>query len=102
MPATTIRQPTIWARLPAEAHAPMAALWAELLRRHLRRRRATILERQVHREQSVEGGASPPAPIRQSTPQQMINNQESTRRQYALLDRARQMGWAEANVHVID
>ena len=30
--------------------------------------------------------------IRQSTPQQVVNNQESTRRQYDLVDRARQMG----------
>ena len=40
--------------------------------------------------------------VRQSTPQQMLNNQESTRRQYGLVDRARQMGWPEANIDVID
>ena len=30
--------------------------------------------------------------VRQSTPQQLQNNQESTRRQYGLAERARQMG----------
>jgi DNA invertase Pin-like site-specific DNA recombinase len=40
--------------------------------------------------------------IRQSTPQQLQNNQESTRRQYELAHRARQMGWPEAAVRVID
>ena len=40
--------------------------------------------------------------IRQSTPQQIQNNQESTRRQYDLTLRARQMGWPETAVRVID
>jgi hypothetical protein len=40
--------------------------------------------------------------IRQSTPQQVLNNQEGTRRQYQLVERARQMGWPDANIRVID
>ena len=40
--------------------------------------------------------------IRQSTPQQIQNNQESTRRQYELALRARRMGWPETAVRVID
>jgi DNA invertase Pin-like site-specific DNA recombinase len=40
--------------------------------------------------------------IRQSTPQQLQNNQEGTRRQYELAQRARQMGWPETAVRVID
>ena len=40
--------------------------------------------------------------IRQSTPQQIQNNQESTRRQYDLACRARQMGWPETAIRVID
>ena len=40
--------------------------------------------------------------IRQSTPQQLQNNHESTRRQYELARRARQMGWPEMAVRVID
>jgi DNA invertase Pin-like site-specific DNA recombinase len=40
--------------------------------------------------------------IRQSTPKQVQNHQESTRRQYALAERARQMGWPAAQVRVID
>jgi hypothetical protein len=38
--------------------------------------------------------------IRQSTPGQVQNNLESQRRQYALVDRARQLGWEQ--VEVID
>jgi DNA invertase Pin-like site-specific DNA recombinase len=38
--------------------------------------------------------------IRQSTADQLTHNQESQRRQYALADRARQLGWA--SVEVID
>lgn len=38
--------------------------------------------------------------IRQSTPDQVQNNLESKRRQYALVDRARQLGWQQ--VEVID
>ena len=38
--------------------------------------------------------------IRQSTPDQLVHNHESRRRQYALADRARQLGWTR--VEVID
>src|SRR5918996_1155244 len=38
--------------------------------------------------------------VRQSTSDQVLNNHESRRRQYALVDRARILGWAE--VEVID
>lgn len=38
--------------------------------------------------------------IRQSTPDQLVHNLESQRRQYALADRARQLGWTA--VEVID
>jgi DNA invertase Pin-like site-specific DNA recombinase len=38
--------------------------------------------------------------VRQSTPDQLINNPESRRRQYALATRARTLGWE--NVVVID
>ena len=38
--------------------------------------------------------------IRQSTGDQLLHNQESQRRQYALADRARQLGWT--SVEVID
>jgi len=40
--------------------------------------------------------------VRQSTPQQLQHNQESTRRQYRLAERAQQMGWPAAQVLVID
>lgn len=38
--------------------------------------------------------------VRQSTADQLVHNQESRRRQYALADRARQLGWA--TVEVVD
>ena len=40
--------------------------------------------------------------IRQSTLRQVIENTESTRRQYALKDRALQLGWREDQITVID
>src|SRR5215210_4522823 len=38
--------------------------------------------------------------VRQSTPDQVQNNLESQRRQYALVDRAKELGWEQ--VQVID
>ncbi len=40
--------------------------------------------------------------IRQSTPHQVVSNQESLRLQYALRKRARELGWREAAIDVID
>ena len=40
--------------------------------------------------------------IRQSTPGQVEHNRESTARQYALTDRARQLGWAKEQVVIVD
>ena len=40
--------------------------------------------------------------IRQSTPHQVVSNQESLRLQYALRERARELGWHEADIDVID
>jgi DNA invertase Pin-like site-specific DNA recombinase len=40
--------------------------------------------------------------IRQSTPQQVINNQESRRLQYALRQRAESLGWRANEIEVID
>lgn len=40
--------------------------------------------------------------IRQSTPHQVVSNQESLRLQYALNQRARDLGWHEADIDVID
>lgn len=40
--------------------------------------------------------------IRQSTPQQVITNQESLRLQYALRQRAKDLGWDEVSVEVVD
>src|SRR5437660_3353919 len=40
--------------------------------------------------------------IRQSTPGQVEHNRESTARQYALADKACQLGWAKEHVVIID
>ena len=40
--------------------------------------------------------------IRQSTPRQVIENTESTKRQYALRQRALALGWSEDRIIVID
>lgn len=40
--------------------------------------------------------------VRQSTPQQVLEHQESTARQYALADRAVDLGWPRERVLVID
>src|SRR4051794_16418289 len=40
--------------------------------------------------------------IRQSTPHQIVSNQESLRLQYALRQRARELGWHDAGIDVID
>ena len=40
--------------------------------------------------------------VRQSTPQQVLDHQESTRLQYGLTERAVELGWADAQVVVID
>jgi DNA invertase Pin-like site-specific DNA recombinase len=40
--------------------------------------------------------------VRQSSPSQIENNRESTARQYALANRARELGWPAELVSVID
>ena len=40
--------------------------------------------------------------VRQSTLQQVVDHQESTRLQYGLVQRAMAWGWSEARVFVID
>ena len=40
--------------------------------------------------------------VRQSTPLQVIENRESTERQYRLRDRAIELGWPPSQVEVID
>ena len=40
--------------------------------------------------------------VRQSTLRQVLENTESTQRQYALRERALALGWPQERVHVID
>jgi DNA invertase Pin-like site-specific DNA recombinase len=58
-----------------------------------------------HRSPKVQAGhlqRSAIVYIRQSTPHQIIDNRESTERQYALVHRAADLGWAAAQIEVID
>ena len=97
----------IWRRLPTDAHAAMAELWAELLLRRLAGRRARSMVTS-HDHEHVQDRATPlaAASYRLHPPvlrrRQIRENQESTRRQYDLACRARQMGWPETAVRVID
>lgn len=40
--------------------------------------------------------------LRQSTPHQVESNRESTQRQYALADRAAQLGWDNSQIQILD
>src|SRR5256885_13554260 len=40
--------------------------------------------------------------LRQSTPGQVRHHRESTERQYALREKARELGWSEAAIHILD
>jgi DNA invertase Pin-like site-specific DNA recombinase len=40
--------------------------------------------------------------VRQSSPHQVLNNQESLRLQYALRQRAADLGWAQGRIEVVD
>jgi DNA invertase Pin-like site-specific DNA recombinase len=40
--------------------------------------------------------------LRQSSPAQVEHNRESTQRQYALANRAREFGWSDEQIVVID
>src|SRR5690606_18175060 len=40
--------------------------------------------------------------VRQSSPSQMVSHQESLRLQYALKLRAKELGWREADIDVVD
>jgi hypothetical protein len=65
---------------------------------------------QVMREMSdglgtLQAGSSGPQSsgvVRQSAPHQVITNQGSLKLQYALSQRARELGWREADIDVID
>jgi DNA invertase Pin-like site-specific DNA recombinase len=40
--------------------------------------------------------------LRQSTPGQVLHHQESTERQYALRDKAEELGWSQAVIRTLD
>ena len=52
--------------------------------------------------QSTHWSGSPLSTCRQSTPLQVMENRESTERQYHLRDRAIELGWPPSRVEVID
>ena len=40
--------------------------------------------------------------LRQSTPGQVLHHQESTERQYALREKAQELGWSKASIRTLD
>src|SRR3954465_10631025 len=40
--------------------------------------------------------------VRQSSPHQVRNNRESSSRQYALVERAKALGWPDKSIEIID
>ena len=89
---------------------PPEAVWAALppaLRRRIAAQMAAILaEETPHEVRTGHARASRAALavvyVRQSTPAQVVSNQESLRLQYALTGRARDLGWRAADIDVID
>jgi hypothetical protein len=83
-------------------------LWSVLsptLRRQIVDDVAAVLAevaREVRTGEVEPSGAQGGRLIRQSTPHQIVSNQESLRLQYALRQRARELGWHEADIDVID
>jgi len=64
-----------------------------------------VLTRCVRPPEKITGGHGERLAIvyvRQSTPQQIERHQESTRLQYALVDRAVDLGWQHRSVVVVD
>src|ERR1700716_1759773 len=62
-------------------------------------RRGGIMPEKIHRRHRERLAM---VYIRQSTPQQVERHQESTRLQYALVDRAQHFGWHRASIVVVD
>jgi hypothetical protein len=107
--------PPVWQTLPREQRRGVMVMLGQMALRQLRhtslveetaderggscaasrRHRAEKIHRQ-HRERLAI------AYIRQSTVQQVERHQQSTRLQYALVDRALQFGWCRETIVVID
>ena len=83
----------VWSSLPADRRGVILDDLAALLR-------------EMSHDLGPRHAAAPVPPaviyIRQSTPHQVLTNQESLRLQYALRQRACDLGWHDADVEVID
>ena len=103
----------IWAQLPPDRRRRLQRLLAELLARPVDHRQRPRRGRGVMTTTPRDPPSSPKLKpwhldraaivyVRQSTPQQVLDHQESTARQYALADRAVALGWPRSQVQVID
>ena len=97
----------LWSTFQPETHRQLVGLWTDLLQRQIpiHQGRAAEPRKLCHDRPVRQDPAAPPAAhavvyVRQSTPRQVMNNQESTRRQYQLAEHARQMGWPAPQVEV--
>src|SRR3954468_22222426 len=107
--------PPRWMDLPSEHQARIRAVLHRMAWRRAQqeRLRPEAADDNVTLSQAAEGrlsGRIGPTHlerlaivyVRQSTPQQIERNQELTRLQYALVERATQLGWSAGQVVVID
>jgi len=104
-----------WTQLPAATRRRLAVLLGHLVRRPLlpqpveegcgHDQCTTVRRGRMSFSEKVQGRHHDRLAlvyVRQSTLRQVEQNQESTRLQYALVERALQLGWARERVEVID
>jgi DNA invertase Pin-like site-specific DNA recombinase len=84
----------VWETLPAERQRSLVNTLGQMAVRRIRNPSTT--QQTHHRERLAI------VYIRQSTVQQVERHQESTRLQYALVDRAFHLGWARETIVVVD
>ena len=99
----------LWNTFRPETHRQLVALWSDLLHRQLEppaggrtSREAPAMNALSSKIEARHLRLRAIVYVRQSTPRQVQVNAESTRRQYQLAERARQMGWPAARIEVID
>ena len=96
----------LWSTFGPERHQHVAAMLADLLRRQLLAHRCfTKEELPINAALTIQPkhfALRAAVYIRQSTPKQLQENTESTRRQYQLADTAHELGWPRPLITVID
>jgi DNA invertase Pin-like site-specific DNA recombinase len=85
----------IWKRLPQALQCQISDELSSILQEVLVSRRSELVS-QTHLQRKAL------IYIRQSTPHQVLSNQESLRLQYALQQRALDLGWRQQDIEIID